>query len=74
MDKLSISLEHLNGTLAVVNSGEGTLGKLVSDDELYNSLVESSQNLALLIDDLKKNPGKYISLSVFGSSNKSKNK
>ena len=66
VSNLSNTLGQLNDALDKVNQGEGTLGKLINDQELYNSLNESSRNLSVLLDDLKKNPGRYVHLSVFG--------
>ena len=43
------------------------MGKLLSDDELYNNLTTASDNLSTLLADLKENPHRYINISVFGS-------
>ena len=40
--------------------------KLAKDEELYNNLNKTSQNLNSLILDLKENPKRYINISVFG--------
>ncbi|MGR6088415.1 MAG: MlaD family protein [Arcticibacter sp.] len=53
-----------------INSGEGTLGALMNNDSLYNSLQKSSQDLDELLKDLKKNPNRYLHFSVFGRKNK----
>ena len=52
--------------------GEGTLGKLSKDDQLYKELNESvismrrtANELSELVADLKKNPKKYINLKIF---------
>lgn len=48
-----------------ISEGRGTLGKVVTDDSLYNDLKETLVNLDSLIVDFKKNPKKYVKVSVF---------
>ena len=64
--KLSQAVEHLDGLVARIAQGEGTVGKLISDPELYDSLEKASDNLAALLDDVKQYPGRYVHLSLFG--------
>ena len=68
---LVAKLEHLvgemNGILASVKDENGSVGKLLSDGELYNNLTAASDNLSALLSDLKENPHRYINISVFGS-------
>jgi phospholipid/cholesterol/gamma-HCH transport system substrate-binding protein len=60
------SLASLNAILEKVNKGEGSLGLLVNDEELYNNMQLSSKQLEMLLEDIRKNPGSYINISVFG--------
>lgn len=53
-----------------INTGQGTLGMLVNDDKLYINLTQSSKDLDKLLVDLRLNPKRYVSLSMFGGSNK----
>ncbi|MDL2320532.1 MCE family protein [Alistipes sp. OttesenSCG-928-B03] len=69
-ENLSAAVAQLQGLLASVNKGEGSLGKLLNDDALYDSLLEASGNLGGLLEDLKENPGRYVNISVFGRKNK----
>lgn len=62
------AVTKLNEVLAAVNDKEGSVGKLLSDDELYENLTSASENLSVLLSDLKENPSRYINVSVFGSS------
>jgi len=49
-----------------INKGEGSIGLLVNDDQLYNNLNNASASLDELVTDLKTNPGKYLKISIFG--------
>ncbi len=64
------TLKELSITMTQINSGKGTIGKLMKNDSLYNHLNESSADLDKLLIDLKANPGRYIHVSVFGKKSK----
>ncbi|MBH1958623.1 MAG: MCE family protein [Flavobacteriia bacterium] len=66
IDKLSLTADKLNGVISGIQNGEGSLGKLTKDEQLYQNLNESSANLNNLILDLKANPKRYLNFSVFG--------
>lgn len=70
IDKLSVTAEQLNNVIAGIQKGDGSLGKLVKDEELYNNLTKTSQSLNQLVEDLKANPKRYLNISVFGKNNK----
>lgn len=52
--------------LEKINKGEGSLGLLVNNDSLYNSLASSAASLDSLLIDLKANPKRYVHFSMFG--------
>ncbi len=56
----------INSILDKIKSGEGTLGKLASNDSLYMNLNNTANSLDALLKDLKANPGRYVRFSVFG--------
>lgn len=70
IDKLSSTADKLNNVIAGIQNGEGSLGKLTKDEQLYNNLENTSKNLNTLIEDLKANPKRYLNFSVFGKNNK----
>jgi phospholipid/cholesterol/gamma-HCH transport system substrate-binding protein len=70
LERLDASLRRVDSLLAGIERGDGTLGKLVVDDAMYNSLARASEDLAILLEDLKANPGRYVSVSVFGRKQK----
>ena len=58
--------EDLKILISRMESGEGTAGKLLNDDQLYNKLLGSSEALEALLNDLKPHPKKYVHFSIFG--------
>jgi phospholipid/cholesterol/gamma-HCH transport system substrate-binding protein len=68
--KVDKSFNELEGLLKEINSGQGTLGKLSKDQELYDNLNETSAQLALLLQDFRLNPKRYVNVSVFGKKQK----
>jgi phospholipid/cholesterol/gamma-HCH transport system substrate-binding protein len=66
---LEIVLTNFEKISKDINSGRGTVGKLLKDDKLYNNLEKTSKQLELLIQDLRLNPKRYVHISVFGKKN-----
>ena len=64
--KLNGAIDELTATLAAVNSTEGSIGLLMNDRALYDSLAEASENLSSLLEDLQNNPKRYVHFSLFG--------
>lgn len=63
----------LSGTerfLARLNSDDGTLGKLMTNDSLYNTLTQTMSDLDSLMIDLRYNPKRYMHFSIFGRKNR----
>lgn len=61
-----LALSGLNQTLGDVNSGQGTIGKLLQTDSLHNELVQTNQDLQNLLQDFQQNPNKFVHFSIFG--------
>ena len=61
------AVAQLNTVLQAVGNKDGSVGKMLSDGELYANLAAASENLSDLLADLKENPSRYINVSVFGS-------
>jgi phospholipid/cholesterol/gamma-HCH transport system substrate-binding protein len=66
MTKADLAMEEITSITKRINNGEGTLGKLMVDDSLYNGLVESNIEIQELLDDIQLNPWKYVRVSLFG--------
>lgn len=58
--------KNLNTLLEDMNNGKGSLGKLAKDETLANELEATIKNMNELVTDLKKNPSRYVNISVFG--------
>jgi len=64
--ELEQSIAKFNGVLDDVSSGKGSLGKLMTDDKLYNNLERTTRQAEMLLQDMKLNPKRYVHFSVFG--------
>jgi phospholipid/cholesterol/gamma-HCH transport system substrate-binding protein len=70
--QLNSNLKNLQIILSKVNNGEGSMGALINDKQLYDNLTASTANLNRLMIDLKANPKRYVSFSIFGGKDKKK--
>jgi phospholipid/cholesterol/gamma-HCH transport system substrate-binding protein len=66
IDQFNQTAGKLNNVISGIQNGEGSLGKLAKDEELYNNLTKTSNNLNELVEDFKANPKRYVNFSVFG--------
>lgn len=66
IEKLEGTLTNVNTLLASVENGEGSLGKLLKDDKLYNNLEGAALQMEQLLQDMKLNPKRYVHFSLFG--------
>ncbi len=63
---LTNALQSAEEVMRKIDQGEGSLGKLINDDQLYHNLEDASRQLDLLLLDIKYNPKRYLNFSVFG--------
>lgn len=68
------TVEGLNQIVSSIESGEGTAGKLINDETLYQNLAEASKELESLLSDFKNHPNRYVHFSLFGKKEKPYNK
>ncbi len=63
------NLNRVADDLAVIiekiNNGEGSIGMLVNDEDLYKDLQRSAEQLNLLLEDVRVNPKRYVRFSLF---------
>ena len=72
MDELQSTSTALDNILTRLDRGEGTMGKLLQDDRLYEDAVRVAgkmdrlvTSLDELVVDLKSNPGRYVTVEIF---------
>ncbi len=53
-EDLDLTLSQLHQVLAKINEGQGTAGKLVNDGQLYENLLDSSEELQMALEQIKK--------------------
>ncbi len=70
MDTLQSAITTLKATINKMASTEGTLGALINDRQLYNKLNDAVLSAEILMDDFRKNPKRYVNISVFGGNDK----
>jgi len=63
-------VDKMDKIVSGVDNGEGSIGKLLKDDKLYQNLEGASRQLEQLLQDVKLNPKRYVHISVFGKKNK----
>jgi len=67
---LEATVNNLNSILANVESGEGTLGKLLKDEAMYNNLTSATKELDELLREMKLHPKRFVHFSLFGKKEK----
>lgn len=70
---LETTLTKMNSILTNLESGEGTIGKLLTDDEMYVNLTNASKELEELLREVKLHPKRFMNVSVFGKKDKGYN-
>ncbi len=53
-----------------INKGEGSLGMLINNEDLYKNVNQTAIDLDKLMVDLRLNPKRYVNVSVFGGGSK----
>ena len=66
VSSLQETIDNVNGIMLSIENGEGSVGKLLNDNELYDNLAGASGQLEQLLEDMKLNPKRYVHFSLFG--------
>lgn len=70
VQSIEAATSSLNQILAGIKEGNGTLGKLTADDQLYKNLNSTANSLNILLQDFRMHPKRYVQVSVFGKKDK----
>jgi phospholipid/cholesterol/gamma-HCH transport system substrate-binding protein len=60
VENLNVTLNKLNTILASIDKGEGSMGKLLKDEALYNNLEGATKEMEALLKDIKLHPKRYF--------------
>ena len=63
--RLNKAIGELDAILVKINSGEGSVSQLLNNKQLYSEVEKAARDLNLLLEDIRKNPSKYVKVSVF---------
>lgn len=66
IEDLQSTVANFDKMLSSIENGNGSIGKLMKDEKLYNNLEGASKQLEELLEDMKLNPKRYVHFSLFG--------
>jgi len=64
--QVGLTMKNFDSILQGIQLGEGSLGKLVKDAELYTGMTKSMTQLEALLKDMREHPKRYVHFSMFG--------
>ncbi|MFV8325826.1 MlaD family protein [Flavobacterium sp. ZS1P14] len=67
---LNKTLARVDGIMSTLESGKGSVGKLLHDEAFYENIKASTKELELLLQDIRLAPTRYVNVSLFGKKNK----
>ncbi len=70
INNLNETVVQMKALVAKIQSNDGTLGALINDKTLYKKLTDAILSAEILLDDVRKNPKRYVNISVFGRKDK----
>jgi phospholipid/cholesterol/gamma-HCH transport system substrate-binding protein len=59
------SLNSMASVMGKIDSGRGTLGRLVNDSTLYRDMQDAMREMKALAVDIRTNPKRYVNVKVF---------
>lgn len=65
LDRFQSLGERMETLLARLDSGEGTMGRLLKDESLYQDLQDTLLEARTLMSEVRDHPGKFIRVKVF---------
>ncbi len=68
--KLESTLANFNEIIKSMKDGNGTIGKLLSDEAMYTNLTNASKEMEELLREMKLHPKRFVHFSLFGKKDK----
>ncbi len=65
LERADSALTRVDRIAALIESGEGSLGRLLTDSTFTVRAEDVLAQLELLLQDVRENPGRYVRLSIF---------
>ena len=63
--RIASTFHQVQAVVATLESGDGTLGRLLQDTSTAMELESTLAELSALIEDIRENPNRYVRLSIF---------
>jgi len=60
LEKADVAVAALTNLLESIDKGEGSLGKIAKDDQLYDEIKSAAANANTLMSDIKEKPYRYM--------------
>ena len=66
INAVQATISNFDQLLKNIEKGEGSIGRLMKDEGLYNNLEGALGQMEALLEDMKLNPKRYVHFSLFG--------
>jgi phospholipid/cholesterol/gamma-HCH transport system substrate-binding protein len=63
-DRLNATVQQLERFTNTLNQGQGTIGQLLNDKQLYENINQTVLELRSFLEEVKKDPKKYLNVKV----------
>jgi len=70
VNELEVTLAQVKSITKKIDDGDGSLGQLINDKDMYTNLENATKEMEELLRDMKMNPKRYVHFSVFGKKNR----
>ncbi len=67
---LQKTMANVDKIISELQAGKGSMGKLLNDDSFYKNLTKTTNELELLLQDVRLHPTRYVNVSLFGKKDK----
>jgi phospholipid/cholesterol/gamma-HCH transport system substrate-binding protein len=64
IQQMQTTVASLNASISKIDSKDGTIGLLLNDKQIYNNLANTTRSLNILMDDVRVNPKRYLTIGV----------